>query len=187
MPYYKNNTDFVQPVTIDGKRFIIKPQTVIFVERELNLSIYSFLVPHEKLDVVQSLIPLKKKTSTPVIQSSEIVALKSRISELESSIQNLPKRAELTNMLNTIVEETPHIEVTEFNHLVDVINKVREDLEHISQDDMTKITNTLNEHSEQLAVVNKRLGILKTVLQNIESVIYETDDEEVVLEDDKNE
>ena len=182
MPYYKNNTDFVQPVTIDGKRFIVKPGIVIYVERELNLDIYSFLVKHDKTEVVNALIPLKKKTTTPQVSSSEIVALKSRIAELEKSVENIPKRSELTNMLNTIVEETPHIEVTEFNDLVEVITKVRDDLEHISKDDISKISDKLNKYDEMFETVYKRLDILKSVLQNIESVIYE--EEEVVLDED---
>jgi hypothetical protein len=43
MAKYKNIKQFLKPISLAGKRYVLKPNEIIFSDRELDLSIYDFL------------------------------------------------------------------------------------------------------------------------------------------------
>ncbi len=81
MAKYRNIKQFSKPVTIAGKRYVLKPNETVFSERELDLNIYEFLVKVEdsaKLSTVKELV--KQKIEIPSAQ--DIKNLKTRFEDI---------------------------------------------------------------------------------------------------------
>jgi len=184
MPYYKNKEDFVQPITISGKRYIVKPGEVIFSERDLDTKIYSFL--EKTTEKTQTkLIALKSNSQQP---NKEIETLKNifnnSIKDITDKLEKTVTREQLIGAINEVLKETPKIEQEELESLAADVIKLKETLEHISDDSIiVQLTNSVDDIKNNQEIIFKRLDILKQVLQNIESVIYES--EEYVITDDE--
>jgi vacuolar-type H+-ATPase subunit I/STV1 len=183
MPYYRNKAEFMQPVTIDGKRFVIKPGMVVRVDRELDTEIYSFLEKAEETVHAVEPIPIsKRKVEVPSVKN--VQNIQAKIKELEEELAKRIKRNEATQLINAAIKETPQVEPAEIEQMASEMHELKEDLQKIADDD------TVVKLVQDVATIMKRLEILKKVLQNLESVIYSESDaivgpNDVVIVDDE--
>jgi len=210
MPYYKNKTVYRQPITLGGKRFVINPEDIVHVDRELDLNIYTFLEKTAETKNAKKPTPLRRRrkinaASKDTVDSlqKELISLKKeleqrlletdseeQINALKEQVENYKKnsisRTEATNLLTKAFNETPQIEPAELNDMAEDVSELKEKLERIAEND---IIIDLSERAENMEkgqeTVLRRLEIIKKVIQNIEDVLYgELIDEDGGLSDD---
>jgi len=214
MPYYKNKEDFIQPITISGKRFLVKPGQVINCDRELDLSIYSFLEvtteknsssptpfisnqPDKKMIAGVKLVEqLSQKINN---FSKDVQSLKDTISEITQKIKSSVTREQLLGLINTVLKDTPQIEPEELNLMANDVKELKEELTHLADNNtvvqisekLIDISKIVDENTNQTETLQKRIEILKKVVQNLENVVYDIvtnsnnnviDDEVIVIE-----
>lgn len=240
MPYYENVQDFIQPITIGGRRFIVKPKMVIFVERELDLDIYTFLKQTEKRDAVDP-IPLetRKKKKIAAASAKSVEELKGELSKsvdeldslktdfknkmnemnsLHDELKNISEkvnvtvtREQVTKILNTVMAETPQIEPEELERMALEVKGLQKRLEDAADNnDLVQLNENVelifnqtkdlseshNDVVNKINVVFKRLEIIKKVVKNLETLVYDTltdgaglvdtDEDEVIIVDEEN-
>jgi len=187
MPHYKNKEDFVQPITLSGKRYIVKPGEIIFSDRELDLKIYSFLEKTAE-NKTANLIALKSNKQE---KNKDIENLKSvfnnSIKDIHEKIEKLVSREQLIGAVNTVLKETPQIEQEELETMASEISTLKETLESLSNNSIIlQLKDDIDKIKKDNIDIFRRLDILKKVLQNLENVIYESEDY-VINEDEKGE
>lgn len=191
--FYRNNTDFMQPVTIDGKRYVIKSGTIVRVNRELDLDIYSFLEKTDSTPHATELIPLKTKKRIPGATKEAVQDINARVELMQKEMSQLPKRNDILNLLNETLAKTPEIEQAELNQMVEDVQRLKQELEQIAEDTtLDNIVEIQKQHEKSINTVLRRLNIIKKAFQNLESVIYDTiteseDDNEVFVVNDDEE
>lgn len=224
MSYYRNKEDFIQPITISGKRFIVRPGQVIHVERELDTTIYTFLEETDSVDATDP-IPLsrKKSSSKKMVASAESVKqladkfqrsvaeieslkeqlkerveevnkLKENLSTVEESVNSNVTRKQMVEMLNQILKETPKIEPEELESMAAEVNELKEELQSMAEnsaipqlhEDIEAVTAELANVKQNDEVFYRRLDIIKKVVKNLETVVYDfmTNGEGVAPEDE---
>lgn len=89
MPKYRNKSQFVRPLIVNGKRSAVPPSTVFYSERELDLEIYNYLeLVDEKTPVAKVLKELgPKKIST--VKPEEVSKVKTQVTEMQKTIDTL--------------------------------------------------------------------------------------------------
>ena len=87
MPKYKNVKEFVQPLTINGKRSIVRPGEVVYVAKELDLEYAPFLelVP----DTTPISTPTAVRPTVKTVATPDIDALKKSIELLQKNTVSL--------------------------------------------------------------------------------------------------
>ena len=107
MPKYKNITTFTRPLTVNGKRLIIKPNEILFSDRDLDVTIYDFL---EKVDDKTATSQIKEIPSKQIVvpKSQELTKLQTKLEEMKkevNTLQPIPKDiTELNDKVNTILK-----------------------------------------------------------------------------------
>lgn len=218
MPYYENTEDFIQPITIGGKRFIVKPNMVIYTDRELDLEIYSFLKKTDKRNTTDP-IPLEAKKKKNKIIAASAKSVEELKSDLEKSVSEFDElktnfkekmdqlntlhdelksvaekvnvtvtREQVTKILNKVMEETPQIEPEELERMAVEVKELKEKLEEAADNnDLVQLNDNVelifgqvkelsenhNTVVENINVVFRRLEILKKVVKNLETLVYE--------------
>lgn len=141
MPKYRNNTEFIRPLQINGKRVAVKPGEVVFSERELDLAIFSFL---EKVDdkVAVSSVKELKQHKINVVDPKEIQSVKEKVSSLETKVNATPdeiqslrsdidkimKRLEIMKEAVTTVSTQQESIVKSHDELKDVVHTLEEEV-----------------------------------------------------------
>ena len=183
MPYYKNSTDFIQPVTIDGKRYVVKPWTTIYSNRELNTDIYSFLEEIGETDDATELTPLKTRNKVKVPSNDAFNELKRELESVKRMLGEKASRQDMVGIVNETLKDTPKIEEAEIKNAINTIDSIESRLgEYAHKNLVEDISQKIDGISEWQDTINRRLGILKDVVKGLESVIYndlmETDSDE---------
>lgn len=93
MAKYKNIKQFSKPISLAGKRYVLKPNEVIFSDRELDLSIYDFL---EKVDDKATVSPVKEivKQTISVPSANTVKNLQNKLEDVKKDVltlQSTPK------------------------------------------------------------------------------------------------
>lgn len=107
MPKFRNIKSFARPMTVNGKRIIVKPNDVIFSERDLDLKIYDFLQKvDDKVEATQiKEIPLKQ-ISVPKVE--EVKQIKTSLETVKKEVQTLQTSSkdisDLNEKINTILK-----------------------------------------------------------------------------------
>lgn len=190
--FYKNKEDFIQPVTVDGKRYIINPGMTVRVGRKLDLDIYTFLEKVEATPHASELVPLKTRKKIPGATKEAVEGLAAELEVLRKQITTLPKREDISQFLNDALAKTPQIEQAELNNMVDDVQQLKAELENIADNtQIDDLVNQVNNMESKVELTLKRLDIIKQAFQNFESVMYDTiiadtDDEPIVINDDEN-
>lgn len=162
MPYYKNTQDFIQPITISGKRYIVKPNQIIHSERELDTNIYTFL---EETDDVNATDP------TPLIdrrkpKERKVVASAKSVEELKHEFD---KSVDEINSLKTELKE----KVNEVNSLHEELKNINEKVNvTVTREQMVKMINEVLRETpkiepEELESMAQEVRELKNNLENI--------------------
>lgn len=85
MPKYKNTSQFSKVVNISGKRLLIKPEEIVFFDREIDVNIYDYL---EKVDdkaqasVAKEILPKKISAARP----EDIKKVQDQLTKVEKDI-----------------------------------------------------------------------------------------------------
>ena len=93
MAKYKNIKQFSKPISLAGKRYVLKPNEIISSDRELDLSIYDFL---EKVDDKSPVSPVKEiiKQTISVPSVNTVKTLQNRLEDVKKDVltlQSTPK------------------------------------------------------------------------------------------------
>lgn len=107
MAKYKNIKQFSKPISLAGKRYVLKPNEIISSDRDLDLSIYDFL---EKVDDKSPVSPVKEiiKQTISVPSANTVKALQSNLEDVKKDI--------------TTLQSTPK-DITDLNAKIDTILK----------------------------------------------------------------
>lgn len=143
MPKYKNNTEFIRPLQVNGKRIALKPNEVVFSERELDLAIFSFL---EKVDdkVQVSQVKELKPQKISMVDPKEVQSVKQKVTSLEEKLNATPEQLqEMRDKIETILKR------------------------------LELMKNAVATVSQQQDEIAKSQEELKSVVHNIEEEVYE--------------
>lgn len=90
MPKYKNITQFTRPVVINGKRLALKPGEIVFSDRELDASIYTFLGPVDN-DAKVSQVKELRSSQQKVANHQTVQAVQKQIVEVKQTVDAIAK------------------------------------------------------------------------------------------------
>jgi hypothetical protein len=191
MPKYKNCQAFVQPVVIAGKRFLVKPGEVIFSDRELDLSIYTFLQLADETAPVSQVAQAASKSISGVARTDDIVELRQKVEALVSMMSGFVKSDQLQNLVNQedlnkklsavtqhILEQTPQIEEEEFQNMATRVEEMKKMYDELSQNQEIKsLVSKLDEQGSTMALILKRLEIMKNAVEVINQALHNLETE----------
>jgi hypothetical protein len=125
MPKYKNITTFTRPITISGKRLIIKPNEILFSERDLDINIYNFL---EKVDDKIEASKIKELPSKKITlpKPQEITKLKTDIADVEKDVSVLKTVPKSIEDLNAQIQ-VAFKRLESMKNAVEEVNKIAEE------------------------------------------------------------
>lgn len=194
MPKYKNVNEFIQPVAISGKRYIVRPGEVIFSERELDTNIYTFLAKVDDTAPVSQITAAPQRKVVGAAKSDDVNALGQKLEELRQQVNACAKAIDLENVVKhddlnkklaavtqNILEQTPHVEEAEIHAMAERIEQLKKMYEALDTNEemkaaIDKITN-LNETMEtvlrRLEVMKKAVETINQALHNLEVEVYE--------------
>ncbi len=224
MPYYRNKEDFIQPITLSGKRFIVRPNQVIHVERELDTTIYSFLEETDNVDATDPIPLIRKRSSSKKVVASaesvkdlankfqnsvneidtlktqlkdrvdEVNSLKEELKDIKETVDVTVTRKQMVDMINQVLKETPKIEPEELESMAVEVTSLKEELQSMAEnsaipqinEELEALSSDIHSVKQNDEVFYKRLDIIKKVVRNLETVVYDymTNGEGVAPEDE---
>ncbi len=156
MPKYKNVKEFVQPLTVNGKRLIVRPGEVVSVDKELDLSFTPFLQKvTDDTPTSQVASKVTKPIVTPVKQVPNVVP---DINEIKRTIEDIKKSSD------SITEEHQ-----KYNSSIEARLKHIEDTQGIVL--------------KRLDVLKTATETVNQALRNVEEIVY--NNETFVIEEDE--
>lgn len=202
MPKYRNVKSFIQLVRKEGQRILIKPGEVYESDKELDLTIYTFLqkVADNEAVTVQPPKPIVKKPTPATLD--EVSSLRKTVDDLQNSLKSFPLHKDLEvfatkddvakslqETKDKILEETPTVEPEEIAGLHQKIIALSDFYRQLKEDQTLMIKLTAIE--KDVALCLKRLDIMKNAVEvmnqavhNIEVEVYENS-EHFIIEDDE--
>jgi len=124
MPKYTNTKQFIQPIMIEGKRLLVRPNQTIQTSKAIDLSIYSFL----------ELAPDDREISNVAESKNQLVVDKAKedqIAELKTHIENLTKKVEEPVVSQDILQRLETVEKRQkvLKDAIDTLNTALSNLE----------------------------------------------------------
>jgi len=193
MPKYRNNQAFIQPVVIAGKRYIVKSGEVISSERELDLSIYTFLTLAEDTATISPITHAPQREIPNVAKNNDLIELRKKVDTVFSLLSSLVKHDDIKNVVTheelnkkltivtqSILEQTPQIEQEEFNIIVDRVEQLKKLYETINENEEIKalvtVVHDIKDNQEKifkrLEIIKGAVNIIDQALHNLENEVY---------------
>lgn len=124
MPKYRNKSEFIRPLTIGGKRIAVKPNEVLFSERDLDLSIYNYLEKVETNEQPSNKVIELGPQKIKIVSPEEIKQVNKKLIDIENEIKHTPEDIENIKKDQETLKETLNLALKRLEVMKNAVEKV---------------------------------------------------------------
>lgn len=185
---YKNTSKFYKQLVLNGRRVNIPPNGIISSERELDLSVYTYLSKtDDKEEPTVSYVDERKKSENVNSEQYE---------KLEKALLILNEKSLSERKIRDIIKEeltsSPKIEEAELENLAKELKEIKQ---RLKESPIEEILNDITQLKEKSSTVDRRQHVLKDAIDEVndavmqlEKYVYEGDwdsNTNIVIVDDE--